>query len=240
MPARDVAAPKELSVNESHRLDLLLSRSAQQSPNNVAVEDPGRSSLSYAELRAVADTIAEALRKAGVREGDRVGICAPKSVGTVAAIFGILTAKAAYVPVDYSAPGERNSYIFNDCNVRAIVTTERLLASLFGDGSFAVAGKMTDPAGRRSRSDHRRARESVEVGSASAAGARVHPVHVRLDRQTEGRDAFARHRAQPSSTGARRSSSRRLPIASPRMRRSTSTCRFSISTCRCSTARRSC
>ena len=133
-------------MNESHRLDLLLSRSAQQSPNNVAVEDPGRSSLSYAELRAVADTIAEALRKAGVREGDRVGICAPKSVGTVAAIFGILTAKAAYVPVDYSAPGERNSYIFNDCNVRAIVTTERLLASLFnGDGSFAVSDKVKIP-----------------------------------------------------------------------------------------------
>jgi amino acid adenylation domain-containing protein len=133
-------------VNESHRLDLLLSRSAQQSPNNVAVEDPGRSSLSYAELRAAADTIAEALRKAGVREGDRVGICAPKSVGTVAAIFGILTAKAAYVPVDYSAPGERNSYIFNDCNVRAIVTTERLLASLFnGDGSFAMSDKVAIP-----------------------------------------------------------------------------------------------
>ena len=133
-------------MNESHRLDLLLSRSAQQSPDNIAVEDPGRSSLSYAELRAVADTIAAALRAAGVREGDRVGICAPKSVGTVAAIFGILTAKAAYVPVDYSAPGERNSYIFNDCNVRAIVTTERLLAALFdGDGSFAASDKVQIP-----------------------------------------------------------------------------------------------
>lgn len=117
-------------MDELRRLDMFLSRSTSEAPDRIAVEDPGKASLTYTELQNAADHIAAILRRAGLREADRVGICAPKSVGTIAAIFGILAAKGAYVPVDSGAPPERNTYIFNDCAVKAIVTSESLLDSL--------------------------------------------------------------------------------------------------------------
>ncbi len=60
----------------------------------------------------------------GSGPGDRVGLCTPKSVAAVAAIFGILETGAAYVPVDASAPPERNRFIFSDCGVAALLAAD--------------------------------------------------------------------------------------------------------------------
>ena len=61
----------------------------------------------------------------GVHPGDRVGIYVRKSIDAVAAIFGILKAGAAYVPVDPTAPAARNAYIVNNCAVAALVMEAR-------------------------------------------------------------------------------------------------------------------
>jgi acyl-CoA synthetase (AMP-forming)/AMP-acid ligase II len=50
-----------------------------------------------------------------------VGIYLPKSIDSVASIFGILKAGAAYVPVDPTAPVARNAYIVGNCSVSAVV-----------------------------------------------------------------------------------------------------------------------
>jgi amino acid adenylation domain-containing protein len=72
----------------------------------------------------------DALLRLGVQPGDRVGIDAPKSVSVVVAIFGILKARAAYVPVDSAAPPRRNAMIFEDCAVKAAVIAQPLLDGL--------------------------------------------------------------------------------------------------------------
>jgi amino acid adenylation domain-containing protein len=108
----------------------LLTLSADRFPDKTAIEDPASGACSYADLREAADRIARALADIGVRRGDRVGICAPKSIGTVAAIFGILRAEAAYVPVDSTAPAERNAHIFRDCSVKAVLTVPALIEDL--------------------------------------------------------------------------------------------------------------
>ena len=61
------------------------------------------------------------LEGAGVRSGDRVGLCLPKSFDSVASLLAILQQGAAYVPVDAGAPAERNAFIFEDCEVAAVV-----------------------------------------------------------------------------------------------------------------------
>jgi len=130
------------------RLEELLRHSASHFPDNVAVQDPDRCALTYRELVAAADAIRTSLENAGVRAGDRVGICAGKSVGTVAAIFGILSAKGAYVPVDATAPAERSAGIFDNCAVRAIVTTDKGLAALNAARSappFKVSDRISIP-----------------------------------------------------------------------------------------------
>jgi amino acid adenylation domain-containing protein len=111
-------------------LDELLARSATANPGSTAVVDPARGEIPYGELDALATELSETLRRYGVKRGDRVGVYAPKSAGTVAAIFGILRAGAAYVPVDPSAPPRRNLEILTDCTVRAVITDDSRAAKL--------------------------------------------------------------------------------------------------------------
>lgn len=114
-------------------LPQLLRESAEKHPSRNAVEDPERgNAVTYRDLSMRASDLREALLRQGVGRGDRIGICAPKSVGSVIAIFGILDAGAAYVPVDQGAPPHRNAGIFEDCSIRMAVVSAPLLDGLRG------------------------------------------------------------------------------------------------------------
>ncbi|HLX03917.1 MAG TPA: AMP-binding protein, partial [Candidatus Binatus sp.] len=78
--------------------------------------------LTYAELDACANRIANGLIRQGVRIGDRVALWMPKSLEAIASIWGILKAGAAFVPVDPSAPVSRLATIARDCEIRALIT----------------------------------------------------------------------------------------------------------------------
>src|SRR5690606_37220558 len=119
---RRVEASTHMNAPAPERLHHVLDRGAAINPIGVAIEDPDRSvEITYAELRTRSQAVMQALIAAGVRPGDRVGILAPKSVGVVAAIFGILKAGAAYVPADPLSPISRCALIFGNCDVRAVV-----------------------------------------------------------------------------------------------------------------------
>ena len=86
--------------------------------------------LSYAELRrAVADT-ADALRRAGVRPGDRVAVCLPKSTGALTAILGTLAAGAAYVPLNHRLPPAQMRAILANLLPRLLVADGATAAML--------------------------------------------------------------------------------------------------------------
>ncbi len=97
-----------------------LEESAHRFPDHTAVVGPDGRSVSYRELDENADRVAGFLVEAGVAPGDRVGVIAPKSEAVITAFFGIMKARAAYVPVDYSAPASRNRAILADCQVRVV------------------------------------------------------------------------------------------------------------------------
>ena len=103
---------------------------AERFPENVAVVEPGHGSITYRDLTTLSDRLRDRLHALGVRPGDRVGIYLRKSIDAVAAIYGILKAGAAYVPVDPGAPPARNAYILHNCAVRAIVMESRFEAKL--------------------------------------------------------------------------------------------------------------
>jgi amino acid adenylation domain-containing protein len=102
-------------------LHQLLEHSTRRYPAAVAVEDDGSGALTYLELKSLADRLRDRLRRLGVRRDDRVGIYLPKSIDSVAAIFGILEAGAAYVPVDAGAPVTRGAFILSDCAVKVVI-----------------------------------------------------------------------------------------------------------------------
>jgi amino acid adenylation domain-containing protein len=98
---------------------------AARYPERTAVVEPGRGSITYGDLTILSDRLRDRLRAFGVGAGDRVGIYLGKSIDAVAAIYGILKAGAAYVPVDPGAPPARNAYIMHNCGVKALVIEQR-------------------------------------------------------------------------------------------------------------------
>ncbi|MBA6304371.1 non-ribosomal peptide synthase/polyketide synthase [Colwellia sp. MB02u-14] len=82
--------------------------------------------LTYAELNAQANQLANLLRDKGVSEGDFVGICMERSHLTILAIIAILKAGAVYVPVESTAPQDRISYIFDDAKVKFVLTESQV------------------------------------------------------------------------------------------------------------------
>ena len=98
----------------------LLRDAARRRPGHVAVESVPDGAITYGELDALSDRVRDHLRALGTGPGDRVGIYLPKSIDAVAAIFGVLKAGAAYVPVDPHAPAWRAAFVLHDCGVRAV------------------------------------------------------------------------------------------------------------------------
>jgi amino acid adenylation domain-containing protein len=108
-----------------------LRHSARRRPEQIAVEEgDGDERITYGQLDALSDRLRNRLMHWGVRRGDRVGIYLTKSADGVAAMYGILKAGAAYVPVDPNAPASRNAYILNDCQVSAIVVEQKFVDEL--------------------------------------------------------------------------------------------------------------
>ncbi|MEM9245439.1 MAG: adenylate/guanylate cyclase domain-containing protein, partial [Cyanobacteria bacterium P01_F01_bin.153] len=80
-------------------VELLEARALAQ-PDALAVQY-GREQMSYADLNDSANAIAQKLRNEhGVAKGDLVAICADRSCGLIAGIWGALKAGAAFLPID--------------------------------------------------------------------------------------------------------------------------------------------
>ena len=80
------------------------------------------SSLTYEELSLRMEKLAYILREYGVKKGDKVGVYLPRSLESSLAIYGIMQAGAAYVPLDPDAPTSRIQYLIQDCNIRILIT----------------------------------------------------------------------------------------------------------------------
>ena len=109
----------------------LLRSAVERFPDRPAVLEGDRS-CTYAELDDRARRIAAALREWGVGPGDRVGLHLDKSIEAVAAIYGILHAGAAYVPVDPAGPLMRSAAILGNADVACIVLDQARLSSWTG------------------------------------------------------------------------------------------------------------
>lgn len=77
--------------------------------------------MTYAELDRLSDLLAAGLAARGCGHGDRVAILCRKSIESYVAVYGILKAGCAYVPLDRRSPPARLGYILGDCGVKGIV-----------------------------------------------------------------------------------------------------------------------
>ncbi len=121
-------------------------------PDNTAVVH-GKRTLDYRTLNARANRWARVLRKHGVRRGDYVALCLPRSPEMIVATLAILKCAAAYVPVDADYPAERINYILADSGVKVLISDASLsdridssgLHTLFPDALDAAEQDESNP-----------------------------------------------------------------------------------------------
>lgn len=94
---------------------------AEQFPEHIAVRC-GDTQLTYAELLQQANKVAQYLVAQGVQPNTLVGLCVERSVNTLVGILGILSAGAAYLPMDSAYPEERLLYLLEDSGVTLVLT----------------------------------------------------------------------------------------------------------------------
>ncbi|MFL5832747.1 MAG: amino acid adenylation domain-containing protein [Solirubrobacterales bacterium] len=128
----------------------LVERQARRAPESLAVVDEDER-LSYGELVERARRVAGYLRERGVQPGDTVAVLLPRSAAAAAVYLGVLTAGAAYVPLDPAHPGERIGRAIADAGARVALTRIGLEGSLPRgieaiDLSFAGDAEPIEPA----------------------------------------------------------------------------------------------
>jgi amino acid adenylation domain-containing protein len=124
-------------MRSRYLLHQAVAHAAERDPGHEAVRC-GAESLSYQGLFERANRLARLLREQGVRRGDRVGIFVNKGIDSTVAIYGILAAGAAYVPLDPFAPAARVGFVIQDCGIRHVVSGEakrEALAQIVAAGS---------------------------------------------------------------------------------------------------------
>jgi amino acid adenylation domain-containing protein len=107
----------------------LVARWALEAPDRPAVID-GTGSITYGELDARANQLANRLRAHGVGPDVRVGLCTDRSIEMMVALLGILKAGGAYVPLNSEHPPARLRHQLLTAEVRAVVTQAELLGNL--------------------------------------------------------------------------------------------------------------
>ncbi|MFY1632283.1 amino acid adenylation domain-containing protein [Solwaraspora sp. WMMB335] len=118
---------------------------AERSPDDLAVAGPdGR--LTYRELDEASAALARRIVATGVGTGDRVAVVTARGIAQPVAVFGVLMAGAAYVPIDPDWPDERLRLLTT--GVCAVVTTPDMrerVESLSGRPVLTVGAAGTRP-----------------------------------------------------------------------------------------------
>jgi amino acid adenylation domain-containing protein len=98
------------------------SGSVSDSPDATAVVAAGRS-LSYREIDARSNQLAQLLLALGAGADVPVAISLPRSLEMIVGILGILKAGSAYVPLDPAYPSDRLALMLQDSAAAVVVTT---------------------------------------------------------------------------------------------------------------------
>jgi benzoate-CoA ligase family protein len=117
--------------------DEFVSRLARLHPEKLAILGTGRA-LTYAELDALVDRVAEALRSANCKPGERVLVALPDSAEFFGAFFGAAKIGAIAVPVNPMARAADYRHWLENCGARIAIVHAPILGE-FCDGAAGDA-----------------------------------------------------------------------------------------------------
>lgn len=115
----------QCGFNQQSAVQGLFAKSVQQYANRKAIVCGG-GALTYQQLDDASQKVAFALLTAGVKPGDRVGVCFDRSLHLMTALVGVVKCGATYVPIDASYPRGRISYMVQAASISHVVTRASL------------------------------------------------------------------------------------------------------------------
>ncbi|MEO1067927.1 MAG: amino acid adenylation domain-containing protein [Cyanobacteria bacterium J06638_6] len=119
------ATATQLFTGAEPLLHELFLEQAQQQPHHPAVI-AGDFALTYEELRQRVFQLAHQLRQLGVQPNQLVAVAMKPGWEPVVAVLGILTAGAAYVPIDPNLPQERRWHLVKATQATLLLTQSNL------------------------------------------------------------------------------------------------------------------
>ncbi|MGW6841778.1 non-ribosomal peptide synthetase [Streptomyces sp. NPDC054958] len=147
VPAPAVPAPAAVAVPAVPERTVVDAFRAQvtRTPDAPALDGP-EGVVTYAELDRRSDAVAAGLRHRGVGREDLVGLVVDRTSAGVAALWGILKAGAAYVPLDPGHPGVRIGEILQAAAVDVCLTRRHLTEDLapFVPGTLLAVEDLLD------------------------------------------------------------------------------------------------
>jgi len=121
----DAAYPSDKTLHE------LFEEQVERAPDNIAligmehrVPAQNIQYISYRKLNQKANRLAHVLQDSGVKPNTIVGIMAEPSVEMIAAIFAVLKAGGAYLPIDPNYPEDRINYMLKDSGAKILLKSE--------------------------------------------------------------------------------------------------------------------
>jgi len=112
------------------RLHDLFAAQAVRTPGAVALIGPDGGRLTYRQLAGRAAVLATRLRGLGAGPEVLVGVLLDRTAELVVALFAVLEAGAAYVPIDPAYPRRRVGFLLENSRAAVVVTRRALLADL--------------------------------------------------------------------------------------------------------------
>ena len=120
-------------------LSAVLEQHTRRRPDAEAVVC-GDKRLTYAQLNAWANQVANALAASGIRRGDHVALLCPNLPYFPAIYFGILKAGATVVPLNVMLKPREIAYHLRDSDTKAIFCFTRVQLPLYKDFRLRASG----------------------------------------------------------------------------------------------------
>ncbi|WP_019890436.1 non-ribosomal peptide synthetase [Streptomyces purpureus] len=121
----------------------MLAAQVARTPDAVALVF-GERALTYAELDAHINRLARLLLARGAGPEKVVALALPRSIDMVAALFAVLRAGAAYLPLDLDHPADRLRLMVEDTGPLCLVSTTAVAPALRGDAGPAAPELLLD------------------------------------------------------------------------------------------------
>lgn len=115
---------------------LNLERNADLAPDAPAIHFLGKT-LTYAQLNAASNQVANGLRRLGIGAGDRVVLACPNTPQFPIVYYGILKAGGVVIPINILLKAPEIAYCIKDCDAKAFFCFEGNVALPLGEHGYA-------------------------------------------------------------------------------------------------------